>query len=136
MKDVNRLPFPGPSNLAVKVFLRPAGEHFRLGLRKVGLHGKVGARQIDGLLYVHIDGIHSEALLYWRFCLTLRRWRRNGGLGALVLDDQGHAPVACVGRMGRVSGTLIGEAAYLGDLIRAHAVLLHPASGGIRAVTR
>src|SRR5277367_6297762 len=116
MKDVNRLPFAGPANLPIKVLFRPPREHFRLGLRKVCLHGKIGARQIYGLLYVHVDGIHLEALLYWRFCLTLRRWRRNCGLCALILDDQGHAAVACVGRMGRISGTLIGEAAYLSDL--------------------
>jgi len=44
---------PGCFNLSVKVFFIPADKDFRLTLIQVGLHRKVGKRQIQGIFIVH-----------------------------------------------------------------------------------
>ena len=52
VQDIGGPAGAGGADLAVEVLLRPGGEHFGLGHREVGLHGKVRARQVDGLLQV------------------------------------------------------------------------------------
>src|SRR3954470_24798742 len=48
VKHVSCSPLPGLADTLVNPHLLPASQGFRLILRQVGLHGKVGLRQIDG----------------------------------------------------------------------------------------
>ena len=53
MEDVFRLSFPGFHHPAIKIVLLPAGDDFRLALRKIGLHGEIGDGEIEGVLVIH-----------------------------------------------------------------------------------
>src|SRR3954451_9669334 len=48
VKHVSCSPLPGLADTLVNPHLLPASQGFRLILRQVGLHGKLGLRQIDG----------------------------------------------------------------------------------------
>ena len=49
--------------MAYRVLGLPAGEHFGLHLREVGLHRKVGTREIDSFLIVHASRAHGDTFI-------------------------------------------------------------------------
>ena len=53
VQDVQRTAFPRLLNLFVQLFLLPRGKEFRLPLRQVRLHRKIGFRQIECCFVVH-----------------------------------------------------------------------------------
>src|SRR6476646_11993689 len=52
VEDVHGAAGAGVSDLVIEAGGFPAGEEFGLSLGEVGLHGKVGAGQIDGLIEI------------------------------------------------------------------------------------
>ena len=53
MEDIFRLPCTGLHHPAIEIILLPVGDDFRLTLGKVGLHGEIGDREIEGVLIIH-----------------------------------------------------------------------------------
>ena len=92
-------------------------------------------------VFVEISFIFSFLFVAFGFFLAVTfggfffRFLTGGRLGRFeVLDDDGDAAVGgVVGLVGEAEA-LIGEAADLGDLVGADAVIHHDAAGGVGAV--
>src|SRR6266550_5384152 len=82
MQDVCGPPCARPPNLTVQILLLPSREHLGLGDRKIRLHRKISARQIDSLLQVHILGFHLDTSIV-------------AGLTSIPTPAPPRAPLSC-----------------------------------------